>query len=87
MRKIVHYIYLCFHPFQFFKNYFLLTFIVSYNVSTSGVQHSVPVMHRQTYSHLHSKFSKLLRELMNPLLFENQVYHFDRIKDKVGLDY
>ena len=33
------------------------------------------------------KLSKLLRELTNSLLFENQVYQFDKIKDKLGLSY
>lgn len=33
------------------------------------------------------KFSKLLRELTNSLLFENQLYQFDKIKDKLGLNY
>lgn len=33
------------------------------------------------------KFSKLLRELTNSLLFENQVYQSDQIKDKLALNY
>lgn len=33
------------------------------------------------------KLSKLLRELTNYLLFENQVYHSDQIKDKLALNY
>lgn len=33
------------------------------------------------------KLSKLLRELTNYLLFENQVYQSDQIKDKLALNY